>query len=259
LTGSDSGENSFQVVETPQGLRIIQRLSWLRDENDFRYEVIIEKQDENGTYTQILRQNRTENFIELSLAVGRYRYRVLVYNLLDRLEYSTSWAVFSVDRARSPVLERISPDHFTLTGKDAFWTIELRGVNLLPESALSLRPLAGGGAPVLPREYTVSPDGNGGLVVFHSEDLSASLYELYVRNPGGFEARRECTVRDRLNFDLFISASFAPVFPAYGYLNDLFDRGIYPHGFSLRAGFLPMQKSWGALGIEAFFSGIIFL
>ena len=96
LVGSDRGENSFRVVETPQGLQIIQRLSWFRDENDFRYEVIIEKQDENGGYTQILREGRTENFIELSLTMGRYRYRVLVYNLLDRFEYSTNWANFSI-------------------------------------------------------------------------------------------------------------------------------------------------------------------
>jgi hypothetical protein len=250
FVGSDRGENSFRVVETPQGLRIIQRLSWFRDENDFRYEVIIEKQNENGEYTQILRQDRTENFIELSLTTGRYRYRVLVYNLLDRFEYSTSWAVFSIDRARHPVLSRISPDHFTLTGKDRNWIIELGGTNLLPESEVSLRPLAGGEA-VLPVEYTVFPGGNGGRVVFHSTVLTAGRYELSVRNPGGFEARGECAVRNRLPFDLFGSASYVPAVPVHGYLSDLFDGGIYPLGFSFRADFLPVTGNWGSLGPEA--------
>jgi hypothetical protein len=123
FVGSDRGENSFRVVETPEGVQIIQRLSWIRDENAFRYEVIIEGQNENGEYTQILRQSRTENFVETSLTVGRYRYRVLVYNLLDQVEYSTNWAVFSIDRARPPALRRIDPDRFTLTGEDAAWVI----------------------------------------------------------------------------------------------------------------------------------------
>jgi hypothetical protein len=251
FVGSDRGENSFRVVETPEGLQIIQRLSWLRDENDFRYEIIIEKQNENGEYTQILRQGRTENFIELSLTMGRYRYRVLVYNLLDRFEYSTNWAVFSIDRARHPVLSRISPDHFTLTGKDRDWVIELGGTNLLPDSEVSLRPLTGG-APILPGEYTAFPGETGGQVVFHSAVLTAGRYELYVRNPGGFEAHRECTVRNQPIFDLFGSLSYVPAVPVYGYLSDLFDGGIYPLGFSFRADFLPLTGKWGALGLETF-------
>jgi hypothetical protein len=250
LVGSDRGENSFRVVETPQGLQIVQRLSWLKDENDFRYEVIIERQDENGNYTQILRESRTENFIELSLSVGRYRYRVLVYNLLDRFEYATDWAVFSIALARHPALDLIRPGRFTLTGRDKAWVIEMQGANLLPESELSLRPVDGGD-PVLPAEYTASPDGTGGRVVFHSADLAAGRYELYVRNPGGFEARGECTVRQRLPFDLSASVSYAPAVPVYGYLSDLFNGGIYPLGFSLRADFLPVKRDWGSLGVEA--------
>jgi hypothetical protein len=253
LIGSDRGENSFRAVETPQGLQIIQRLSWYRDENDFRYEVIIEQQNESGEYTQIVRQDRTENFIELSLATGKYRYRVSVYNLLDRLEYSTNWANFSIDRARPPVLDRMSPSRFILTGKNEPWIIELGGTHLLPESELSLHPAAGGNA-ILPAEYTASPDGTGGRVVFNSADLAAGRYELHIRNPGGFEALRECTVTNRLPFDLFISASYTPALPFYGYLSDLFDRRMCPLGFSLRADFLPLKGNWGSLGLEALVS-----
>jgi hypothetical protein len=251
LVGSDRGENSFRIVETPQGPQIVQRLSWLRDENDFRYEVIIEKQDENGAYVQILHEGRTENFIEQSLTIGRYRYRVLVYNLLDRLEYSTNWAVFSIDRARYPVLDQIRPNHFTLIGTDESWIIELRGENFLEESELSLRPIVEDGAPILPVEYTAFPDENGGQVVFHSADLTAGRYELYIRNPGGFEAKKECIVRNRLFFDFALSASYAPVLPVYGYFSDLFNGGIYPWGFSLWVDFLPLKRDWGSLGLTA--------
>jgi hypothetical protein len=251
-----AGENSQWGIGNgtgDEGLQIIQRLSWYRDENDFRYEVIIEQQDETGEYTQIVRQDRTENFIELSLAAGRYRYRVSVYNLLDRLEYSTNWANFSIDRARPPVLDRMNPNRFILTGKGEPWIIELKGTNLLPESELSLRPVAGGDA-VLPAEYTAFPDGKSGRVVFNSADLAAGRYELRVRNPGGFEARGECTVKNRLSFDLFISASYAPALPFYGYLSELFDNPMYPLGFSLRADFLPLKGNWGSLGLEALVS-----
>jgi hypothetical protein len=251
LVGSDRGENSFRIVETPQGPQIVQRLSWLRDENDFRYEVIIEKQDESGTYIQILRQERTENFIEQSLTMGRYRYRVLVYNLLDRLEYATNWANFSIARARPPVLDRVRPDH-SLTDTDEFWSIEILGDNLLPESELSLRPLAEEGTPVLPVEYMAFPDGKSGQAVFQSVDLAAGRYELYIRNPGGFEARTECTVRRRLSLDLSVSASYVPVLPVYGYFSDLFNGGIYPRGVSFRIDFLPLKRDWGDLGLAAF-------
>jgi hypothetical protein len=253
LVGSDSGENSFRVMETPQGLRIIQRLSWFRDENDFRYEVVVEKQDEDGTYTQILREGRTENFIELSLAAGRYRYRVSVYNLLDQLEYATNWAVFSVGRARPPVLNRISPDHFALDGTGGSWVIELKGTNLLPESELSLRPI-GEEAVIFPEAYTAFPDGNGGQVVFDSADLAGGRYELHIRNPGGFQATKGCTVKvkTRLPFDVFVSASYAPALPVYGYLSELFNDGIYPLGFSARVDVLPFRWDRASLGFEAF-------
>jgi hypothetical protein len=254
MVGSDQGGNSFRVAVTPQGRQIIQRLSWFRDENDFRYEVIIEKQDENGAFTQILRQERTENFIEISLTTGRYRYRVLVYNLLDRLEYTTNWAGFSIDQARLPALNRISPNRFTLTGRDEPWIIELEGTNLLPESELTLRLSGGEGTPILPREYTAFPDGGGGRVVFNSGDLTAGLYDLYVRNPGGFEAHGECIVRNRLSFDLSVSASYSPAFPVHGYLKDLYKGGIQPLGFSMEIDFLPLKRDWGSLGLGAFAS-----
>jgi hypothetical protein len=186
--------------------------------------------------------------------MGRYRYRVLIYNLLDRLEYTTNWALFSVEQAMYPVLDRISPDHFTLTGKDSFWVIRLKWENLLPESELSLRPASGGGGAILPREYTAFPGGNRGQVVFHSADIAAGSYELYVRNPGGFEASLECSVQDQpslLGKTVFVSASYVPALPVYGYLSELFDGGIYPLGFSLRADFLPLKKDWGDLGVEA--------
>ncbi|MDR2767145.1 MAG: hypothetical protein LBB82_02335 [Treponema sp.] len=258
-TLAGSGKNSFRVVETSRGLQIMQRLVWFRDENDFRYEVIIEKQDENGNYAQILYQERDDNFIELSLSVGRYRYRVLVYNLLDKLEYSTNWAVFSINPARQPVLDRISPNRFTLTGKDEKsgkderdrkWIIEMRGANLLPESEVTLRPVTGGDA-LLPEAYTAFPGEKGGQVVFYAGDLHAGRYELQVRNPGGFETGRECTVMNGSSSDLFISASYVPAVPLHGYLSELFNGGIYPLGFSLQAGFLPLKRNWGSLGAEA--------
>jgi hypothetical protein len=253
IVGSDREGNSFRVVETPQGLQIIQRLSWFRDENDFRYGVIVEKQDENGTYVQILSEDQTENFIELSLSMGRYRYRVLVYNLLDRLEYSADWAVFSIDRARYPVLDRVRPDRFILNKKGIPWVIELEGTNLLPESEISLRPLDGEGAAVKPEEYTVSPGGDDGRVVFPSADLAAGLYELRIRNPGGFEARHECLVKSPASFGLFVSASYTPALPVYGYFNDLFDT-LNPLGGSVWADFLYIKEDRGAVGVETFVS-----
>jgi hypothetical protein len=212
--------------------------------------VIVEQLEESGKYTEIVHQSRTENFIELSLSRGRYRYRVSIFNLLDKLEYTTNWANFSIDRARPPSLAGISSTHFTLNGKKDFWAIDLDGINLIPESEITLRPVAGGKT-VKAGEYTSREGENSVHVVFPASDLTPGKYELSIKNPGGFETTLPCSISGRFPLDVFVSASYAPAVPVYGYLKDLFNGKIQLPGFSARISFLSQNKNWGSLGVEA--------
>ena len=77
----------------------LQRLEWIGDDNSFRYEVIIEEETGEGVYRALLRDFSLTNSIEVSLSPGRYRYRVIPHDFLDRPGSSSAWVVFEVRRA----------------------------------------------------------------------------------------------------------------------------------------------------------------
>jgi hypothetical protein len=76
------------------------RLPWPQDNNAWGYEVMIEA-ELNGAYRDHSREFTHESFIIVSLALGKYRYRVIPYNYLGRPEpeQSSAWRVFDVPAA----------------------------------------------------------------------------------------------------------------------------------------------------------------
>ena len=82
-------------------LRFIQRLTWTGDQYAMRYEVIIEREelfseDERGRYSRF-HQSFTENeFIEVSLPPGNYRFQVIPYDFFNLPVPSAQWINFEV-------------------------------------------------------------------------------------------------------------------------------------------------------------------
>ena len=71
------------------------RIAWTKDDYALRYEVLIEK-EENNKYSPVLREFTEEPFIYISLPPGNYRLRVISYDFRDIPGEGTGWKNFKV-------------------------------------------------------------------------------------------------------------------------------------------------------------------
>jgi len=77
------------------------RISWTRDDYALRYEVLIEKEEDNE-YSPALREFTEEPFIFVSLPPGNYRLRVIPYDFRDIPGEGTRWKNFKVLAITTP-------------------------------------------------------------------------------------------------------------------------------------------------------------
>ena len=87
-----------QDVNYRVDIRYIQRLTWVGDEYAMRYEVIIERL-ENRRYSGFFRGFTEDEFIEVSMPPGNYRYQVIPYDYLNSPVNVNEWTEFEVLRA----------------------------------------------------------------------------------------------------------------------------------------------------------------
>jgi hypothetical protein len=256
---AQEGGGSSHYVRTDDGKAlIVQRLSWPGDENVSRYELVVEQKEPAG-FTEIHREITENNFAELSLRPGSYRYRVLVYNLLSRFEYASNWTSLNIIRAVQPALVLFSPECFYLYEEER-WELRLRGRDLAEGAELSLIPAGGspapgtaagtaGREPVRPRSFILDPAGKGAAALFDAGDLRPGLYRITVTNPGGLEASLgPFEIRRVKKFAL--EAGYAPLVPLHGYLADAFDPASAPLGAYARFSLYPLKRRWRGFGIE---------
>ena len=71
------------------------RIAWTKDDYALRYEVLIEK-EENNKYSPVLSEFTEEPFIYISLPPGNYRLRVIPYDFRDIPGEGTGWKNFKV-------------------------------------------------------------------------------------------------------------------------------------------------------------------
>ena len=234
----------------------IQRLIWEEAVYALRYVVIVEQPEQDGSYSEVFRASIEENFIDVSLNAGQYRFRVEVYDLVDEFAFSTEWEYFEILRALQPELTGFSPQAFFLDA-DEIWELTLRGENLLPEASFYL---VRGDIRIMPRRH--SGEGESAHLVFDMGTLIPGQYYIYVINPGGLNARLGTfAITFQRLFDLNISLGYAPIVPLYGFLWDDFSVNGYmieapfPGSFHAlgavaRISFVPFKRIWGYLGAE---------
>ena len=80
------------------------RLAWPLDEYALNYQVVVEK-DDNGIFRPVLGETTFDPFIELSLAPGRYRCRVIPYDYFERPGIESQWIFFEVSEPKVPESE----------------------------------------------------------------------------------------------------------------------------------------------------------
>ncbi|MDR2964523.1 MAG: hypothetical protein LBU88_01980 [Treponema sp.] len=163
--------------------RFVQRFTWTPGEGVMRYEIVIER-SENGQFRRIVQDFTTEQFIEVSLSPGSYRYRVIPYDYLNRPGQPTEWRTFDILSALAPELTGFLPE--SITG-DRENTIEIKGSNIIPEAEFFLR-LLGSSQVITPSKTEILQDGTGAMLTFNRNQLAQGFYLIEVRNPGGLEA-----------------------------------------------------------------------
>jgi len=92
-----------QDVNYRVDVRYIQRLTWVGDEYAMRYQVIIEKY-ENRRYSNFFQGFTEDEFIEVTLPPGNYRYQVIPHDYLDVPIPVTEWTEFEVLKAEQTIL-----------------------------------------------------------------------------------------------------------------------------------------------------------
>jgi hypothetical protein len=248
------GENIIE--QTEEGFRISQRLNWVGDEFAGRYEVLIEALEEGGGYREVLRRSTVEPSIEVSLSPGKYRYKVLVYNLLGQIDYEMNWAALDVIRALPPALTRVNPETF-LVGKEEQGEITLTGRNLVAESEVFLVLIddaRGRTAVVTPLAWLPDPSGERARVVLDKASLLPGRYEIHVRNPGNLEVSLDTLkVAYYRLLDVNLMAGYAVMAPVYGKVFSLVNGSVYPLGAIMRLGINPMGRKNIAFELEPFF------
>ncbi|GHV92045.1 hypothetical protein AGMMS50268_25480 [Spirochaetia bacterium] len=239
---------SYLKKDGPE-LKLIQHISWEAEEYAGRYEVSIEKEGNGGTYTEVYRESTENAYIETSLESGKYRYRIRVYDLLDRPQGDPAWEHFNVQIALRPEILTLNPKEFDLN-EDTLWRITLTGQNLIDGTEAFLRR-RGNRKDILPVEIRVNESAQTIELNFTAGQLTAGNYDLYIKGPGGLETFRSgLRVDYEGKVDFAVSLGYAPMIPLYGKFFEVFDKAIDPLGAYARLSVIPLKKTWGYLGAE---------
>jgi hypothetical protein len=248
-------EAGFYMEKTGEGFRFVQRFSWEPEEYASFYEVVIQRRESAGNWAASFSDFTENNFIELSLPPGFYRYRVRAYDLMENPAGDPEWRSFEILPALQPVLESFSPDRFLLEapGERVLLTLTVRGRNLAEAAEFRLlRESPAGSQEFLLPERRGDASGKETVLVFDPGQLSPGSYEVYVVNPGGLSDSLG-TLRIYLPGTMprfAAAAGYAALVPLYGGLAELLDASFFPAGAYGRFSFLPLQTGSTGLGLE---------
>jgi len=191
--------------------RYVHELVWIGDEYALKYEVVIER-NEGGAYRAYMREFTESPKLQISVPPGNYRYRVIPYDYLEQSGEASKW------------------------------------INI------DIKPV-----PIVPVEVLTTEDGG---YVLHSSDnkpLIPGVNELVIKKPDELETQNGVFVVDKqaavtsesekpINF--YFSAAWAPLFPIYGGLEQIFGNEFYGGGAALRFGAFYNKIKWFNPGLE---------
>ncbi|QQO10931.1 hypothetical protein [Breznakiella homolactica] len=273
-TAAEGQSSSYYIQETDEGIRFIQRLEWEPVEHILDYEIVIEQRFGNSDrYYSFMDERIEDPYIELSLPPGNYRYKILVYNVLNRIDGESEWVYFNVFLAVQPQVDSYTPRYFYLDEPEER-RISIRGNNFVRESEMYLMPalregeteqsLRERGRIIIPRDITYTDIGDGAEIFLNEQDLLTYTYNLVIVNPGGLSTiAGPISVLFQKPMDLNIHAGYSPMFPLYGKPmygwpgsdggeddTVVYEGVIYPVSFNIRITFIPFKKVYGYFGVE---------
>jgi len=250
------GEPSFRLSETDSGLLFYQRLTWESAQYAVSYHVILERKKDNvDSYTEVLRKNVTEPYLDISVPFGQYRYQVLSFNILGLLDSQSDWEYFTVLQALQPSIVDFSPNAFYLDRLTPR-IITLTGENLLPEAEIYLQSqtqMDESGAPLTmkPQEIHRNELGETAQLIFAEESLVVGKYEIVVKNPGGLTTKAGVfSIAMAKPYDINVSGGYSPMLTLFGQKDYFLNKVFVPLSFSARGSFVPFKLSIGYFGVE---------
>ncbi len=259
---SDSA--SYFIRETEQGIRFIQRIDWDPVPDILKYEVIIDQRYGNSNrYNEVVREFTENPYIELSIPPGNYRYKVLVYNLLNRVDGESDYQYFEVFRAVQPAIRDISP-HNIYIDEPPVNHIVLAGENFVLGAKVYLVPARENAdtnyenqrGVITPTRVEFSDIGDTVELFFDKQSFAVNNYRVVVVNPGGLAGIYDTlSVKFQKPLDINVSAGYFPVImgdmgndPGIFYAGE--DTVISPLGFIVRASLIPWKKTHFYFGFE---------
>lgn len=271
-----SGEiRNYYIKQDENGVEeIVQRLSWEYIPDILEYEVVIEQNtssedqkpakekskkkasakdadvQETSPFTEIYRTKTPDNFLEITLKAGSYRYRVTVYNLLGKEEAVSDWSYFDIIKAYPPEVRGVLPRNIFLEeindGK-----FSLSGKNLFSDSIYSLRKNGKSADKYIGQLAEHDDENKKAVLQFDMKDLDVGTYNLTVTNPGGLSANDgPITIRFKKMMDFDVSGGYAVPVALYDdtfktYLNT----NTFPISIAARCSFMPFKHRFGYLGL----------
>jgi len=232
-------------VDTSAGEPVFkQRLVWDEEEYVLYYEVSI--QIFSGQYREYRVEKTKNNFIEISLQPGRYRYSVTPYDLLERRCESSDWEEFSITTAFKPEIIKIVPEYFYMD-QNRNRVLLISGHNIFDDSIICLR---NGENELFPVEKVVT-DNSSVRLTFNDDMLIPGTYEVYIKNPGGLDVvLGGFFIGYNRVIEIFFELGLNPMIPLSGELNDIFGSYVYYPGVTFRLDSLSSQRASFKAGLE---------
>ncbi|MBD5441028.1 MAG: fibronectin type III domain-containing protein [Treponema sp.] len=270
----ESEKNYYIEKDSRQRTKFVQRLSWQEIPNVEHYEVEIQKfsgdsnfpsADSKDDWKTVFKETVPQNFVEVSLESGIYRFQISATNLLDRGKKS-AWERFVVLKAQMPKINSVHPKKvYVNSTKNENGIFTLRGENFLEQTLFALHAAEGEGSEqeILQGEILdISPDGKTARVQFDSEKIQEGSYKILAKNPGDFSDFSE-TLFAKTKFISFESVQlgasyFLPVSVYDGTLEKYMDSKIslFNAGADIALLFLVKNKMHFGAGLKANYSRI---
>jgi len=240
-----SPDSSGYFVDTSAGEPIFkQRLVWDKEEYVLYYEVSI--QIFSGQYREYRVLKTKNNYIEISLNPGRYRYCVTPYDLLERRCDSSDWEEFSITAAFQPEIIKIVPEYFYMD-QNKNRVLLISGNNIFDESVIYLRNEVN---EIIPIEKVVTNNSSVKLT-FDDDTLVPGTYEIYIKNPGGLEiVLGGFFIGYNRVIEAFFKLGFNPIIPISGELAYIYGSYLYYPGVTFRLESVSSQRASFKAGLE---------
>ena len=101
-----------------------QRIEWRADEGAYKFRVQVESDGK-----RVLEKETEQNFLNLDLEPGKYRYRVYVYDFLGRESSVSEWTDFEIFKAAAPEIRTVQQNVSTTKKGNVELSVDIENIS----------------------------------------------------------------------------------------------------------------------------------